>query len=223
MNIPKKKQKKVTRFETDVNQTAPDRAVFTSHPPPATARSQQTTAETTPRNKEVDQQLSHAISASCGGSLSSQSEQQQIASTKTAADNKDVHMDIDEGSHMNRLYSMFRDASSKVSGAGSAARAFSMTRENTSSLQKRIVDQYQPQSAAGLEGRAGRGSLSSSSDEEVGGGALDDVYMDDEGGHLKRLYSSLSENDVERASGSGNSSGSRESSGDSTTNDDATV
>lgn len=166
MNIAKKKQRKITRFETDVNQTAPDCAGFTSHPPPATAGSQQNTAETAPRNEQMDQQLSRrAISTSLGGSLSSQREQQQIvASTKTAADNKDVHMDDDEGSHMNRLYSMFRDASSKVSGGGSAALVFSMTRENMSSLQKRIVvDQYQRQSAAGLEG-ARRGSLSSSSD-----------------------------------------------------------
>ena len=219
-NIAQKKKKKLTRFENDVSQTAPDGFALTSHPPPAAARSQQTTAETITPRHVMDQQLARATTT-FGGSLSLQSEQQQDAtSTNTAAYNKDVHMDEDEGGHINRLYSMLRDASSKVSGAGSAALAFSITGQHTTSLQKRLVDQYQ-QSAEGLVGAA-RGSLSLSSDEEIGD-ASDDVLMDDEGGHLKRLYSSLGDNaDVDGASVC-NSSGSGGNSGDSTTHDDATV
>lgn len=203
-----------------MSQTVPD-VGFTLHlpvPAPVAARSQRTmTTETTPR-QELEQPLAFASTTSHGGSMmSSQSEQQQEASTKTAAYNKGVHIHGDEGGgpHMNRLYSMLRDASSKVSGAGSAALgALSITGEHTTSLQKKIVDQYQQ--SAGLVGAHG-GSMPSSSDDRIGG-ASDDVHMDDEGGHLKRLYSSFSENaDIDGAStGSRDSSGSGGSIGDAT-------
>ena len=221
LSIAQKKKKKITRFDNDVSQTPPDNFGYTSYPtyptPAAAARSHQTTAGISP-SQEIDQQLELALAGttSLGGTLYPQTEQQhEVASTPTAS-NKNVHIGEDEGAgHLNRLYGMLRDASSKVSGAGSAALAFSITGpgEHTTSLQKRIANHYQ-QPSAGQVGAPVYASLTSSNYREVRV-ASDDVHMDDEGGHLKRLHSSLSDHDVD-----GSSSG---SSGGLSANDDATI